>query len=343
MARIKQDTIQEFREKLLAWYDREHRKLPWRLEPGLYPTVVSEFMLQQTQVETVLPYYQRWMERFPDFGTLASAEIEEVIKYWEGLGYYRRARNLHQLAKELTEAGEFPESARDWQKLTGIGPYTAAAIASICQNEVVPVIDGNVIRVLARWLADDVEVSSSSQAQKHFQIPAESLLDPDRPGDFNQAMMELGARICRKQKPACLLCPVSGSCAGRKNGRTEELPLVRKKKRKRASLYRLVALRREALFLVKRPSGGRMAGLYEFPQVQDLQPDCFPVLFSGRRAIGNTDYEETFVKVPASDSVIGKIEGEWIPLDFVDRISLSGPHRRWLPEILSLYKTEQPK
>ena len=145
--------IRDYRKQLLDWYDREHRKLPWRVESSLYRTVVSELMCQQTQIATVLPYFDRWMQALPDFEALAQAPEEKVLKLWEGLGYYSRARNLHKLAKALGEMAEYPETAaKGWQKLPGIGPYTAAAIASIHNREAIGVVDGNVIRVITRLM-----------------------------------------------------------------------------------------------------------------------------------------------------------------------------------------------
>ena len=210
--------LEDFRVQLLDWYDREHRKLPWRVEPSLYRTVVSELMCQQTQIATVLPYFDRWMQDLPDFEALAAAPEEKVLKLWEGLGYYSRARNLQKLAKALVEMESYPTDAKSWQKLPGIGPYTAAAIASIHNGQTIAVVDGNVIRVISRLLADDREFKDGPSAAKLLQDTANELQESACPGNYNQATMELGALICTKHNPLCTVCPVVDLCAAASTG-----------------------------------------------------------------------------------------------------------------------------
>lgn len=224
---------------LLAWYDRHRRELPWRRDADPYRVWISEIMLQQTRVETVLPYYDSFLERFPGVEALAAAPVEDVLALWSGLGYYRRARQLHAAARRIAEDG-FPTDAAGWRELPGIGEYTSAAIASIAFGEVVPVLDGNVERVTARLLALP-EDPKRAAPRRRLRAAAAELLDPERPGDGNQALMELGARICTPRKPKCLLCPLADGCEGRRRGAPERFPRP-KERREPRRLVRVVAL-----------------------------------------------------------------------------------------------------
>lgn len=226
-------------DALLAWYDRHRRELPWRRDTDPYRVWISEIMLQQTRVETVLPYYERFLARFPDAAALAAAPLDQVLALWSGLGYYRRARQLHSAAQRIAEDG-FPTDAAGWRALPGIGDYTSAAIASIAYGEAVPVLDGNVERVTARRLALD-EDPKRAAPRRALRAAAAALLDPARPGDGNQALMELGARICTPRKPKCLLCPLAEGCAGRQTGEPERFPRLRER-REPERLVRVVAL-----------------------------------------------------------------------------------------------------
>ena len=210
-----------FQQALAAWYTTAQRPLPWRTEPSLYKTVVSELMAQQTQIKTMLPYFDRWLKRFPDFQTLADAPSEDVLKHWEGLGYYSRARNLHQLAKEYVALDPKPTVAKEWQALPGIGPYTSAAISSIAQNFPAAVVDGNVVRILARLTNDARAFKNNGEAVKAFTPTADAVLNTQTPGDHNQAMMELGATVCQKGNPLCTVCPVLQFCEGAAQGTTD--------------------------------------------------------------------------------------------------------------------------
>ena len=212
-----------FRKILVAWYASAQRPLPWRTEPSLYRTVVSELMAQQTQIKTMLPYFNRWMRRFPNFTTLANAPAEDVLKHWEGLGYYSRARNLHRLAKEYVALSPKPATREEWQRLPGIGPYTSAAITSIALGQPAAVVDGNVVRILARLTDDEHIFKNNGEAVKAFTARADQLLDDKNPGDHNQAMMELGATVCLKHKPLCTVCPVLKFCVSCKNGTQDEM------------------------------------------------------------------------------------------------------------------------
>jgi A/G-specific adenine glycosylase len=259
--------VREFRTELLVWFEREARDLPWRRTGDAYHVWLSEVMLQQTRVDQGLPYYHRFLERFPTVHDLAAAQAGEVMKLWEGLGYYTRARNLHQAAKTIVRdhGGEVPSKASLLQMLPGVGKYTAGAIASIAYNEPVPVVDGNVKRVLARVYDIEEPIDATATDQRLWAL-AEGLLPKKRPGDFNQAMMELGARICTPRKPRCGECPVATDCKAHAEG-TELLRPV-KKPRKAVPHKEIVvaAILRDGAYLIGlRPPEGLLGGLWEFP------------------------------------------------------------------------------
>jgi A/G-specific adenine glycosylase len=220
-----------FRKQLLGWFRQFQRDLPWRRTTDPYRIWLSEIMLQQTRVAAVIPYYVRFLERFPDVHALAAAPQEEVLRLWSGLGYYSRARNLQKAAQQIVakHSGQFPTRIEDALDLPGIGNYTAAAILSIAYGEKRAVLDGNVARVLARLGADRGDIRESRRWQE-LQKSADRLLAPKSPGDWNQAMMELGATVCNPKSPQCLLCPIGQFCDGRKLGIVESLPEKRKKR-----------------------------------------------------------------------------------------------------------------
>ncbi len=325
-----------FRQGLLEWFNREKRPLPWRTRPSLYGTVVSEFMLQQTQVETVLPYYANWLVTFPDFESLAKAEETEVVKNWQGLGYYTRARNLHKLAKSICESGT-PQSFDEWLNRPGIGPYSAAAISSISQNIAEPVIDGNVIRVLCRINNDDLPIRSSTDGRKRLLPLARDLIDPDHPGDFNEAIMELGATICRKSRPSCLLCPVREHCRASACGNESSVPVIVRRATKRVSNSRLWLVRDDQLLLHFYPANApRLAGLAELPEI-DAAKGIAPVLKRTRGISTELITESIFqldLNHPESIRCQGLGDSKWVPIHSLSSISLSGPHRRWIEALL---------
>jgi A/G-specific adenine glycosylase len=228
---LKGRELAAFRKQLLSWFRQFQRNLPWRRTSDPYCVWLSEIMLQQTRVAAVIPYYERFLERFPNLHALASAPEEEVLRLWSGLGYYSRARNLHKAAQQIVAAhgSKFPSRLEDVRALPGIGNYTAAAILSIAFGEKQAVLDGNVARVLARLGAVRGDLRESARWQE-LQKCAEVNLDPRSPGDWNQAMMELGATLCSPKSPQCLLCPVAGFCEGRELGITHLLPEKRKKR-----------------------------------------------------------------------------------------------------------------
>ena len=252
---------------LLAWYRTNRRRLPWREKPEPYRVWVSEIMLQQTRVETVIPYFERFLERFPTVETLAAASEEEVLTLWSGLGYYRRARSLLKGAKTVLEShgGAFPRSYEAALEIPGIGPYTAAAILSIAYGEPYPVLDGNVERVLARILRLK-ENPRQAAVKKRLREIAGSWMPHDQASSFNQAMMELGALVCTPVSPDCPRCPVSKACQGAEHGDAEKFPRLPKKRKTIAVELEAGILRRGDRFLLERIEGfDYLEGLWLFP------------------------------------------------------------------------------
>lgn len=331
-----------FQQALHAWYGAHQRKLPWRTAPSLYKTVVSEFMLQQTQVATVLPYFDRWLRELPDFATLAAAPEAKVMKLWEGLGYYSRVRNLHQLAQAWVSAATPPRTPAEWRELPGIGPYTAAAITSISFDEPAAVVDGNVVRILARLTNDARQFRDGTEAVKHFTPLADALITGSHPGTHNQAMMELGATVCFRQNPQCLLCPVATFCAGRREGNPERLPRLKPKAIEQRTVTRLWCLDRGRLLLRRgHAKAKRLAGLHELPEASDLglQPEATSLLATKRRAITRFQITESIHALRLNPALRKKIAGEksleWVPLGELEQLTLSGPHKRWIGELLA--------
>lgn len=261
----------DLQRALLAFFDREQRDLPWRRSRHPYGIWISEVMLQQTQVATVLPYYRAFLEAFPDVAALAAAPVDQVLARWSGLGYYRRARQLHEAARLIVAAGDFPADAAGWLALPGIGPYTAAAIASQASGEVVPVLDGNVERVLSRRLAL-AEDPKRRATRAVLLAAAAEMLDPRRPGDGNQALMELGATVCRPRQPLCLLCPLAEGCRGK--GSPELYPLAKPQRAtEKIELAMAVVERGGRHLFFRRPDDAPfLAGMWELPNLPALPP-----------------------------------------------------------------------
>jgi A/G-specific adenine glycosylase len=260
---IESASCEELQEALLHHYDRSARELPWRRDTDPYRVLVSEIMLQQTRVETVKGYYERWLERFPALDDLACAEEEEVLKAWEGLGYYRRARNLHRAARVVREehGGVIPTDSAGLLMLPGVGEYTAGAVASISFGERTPAVDGNVRRVLARLF----DVSAPKPAW--LRETAAGLVNADRPSDWNQALMELGATVCTPGRPDCDACPVSRWCRARAAGTQNERPVVIARRPVPKTAFALAVLHHEGRVLItKRPDQGLLAGMWSFPE-----------------------------------------------------------------------------
>jgi len=261
------EITQRIRRPLLAWFRREKRDLPWRRTCAPYSVWLSEIMLQQTRVEQGTPYYERFLDAFPTVEALAQATEDEVLKLWEGLGYYTRARNLHKAARLIVhkQDGVFPRRAAEWIQLPGVGRYTAGAIASIAFGERVAVLDGNVKRVLSR-LFDIEDCVDETRTQDRLWSIAEALVPRGAPGDFNQGMMELGARICLPRNPHCSSCPLGKVCAARVSGTQDQRPVRRPKKETPHQEIVVAAICKNGWYLLgKRPAKGLLAGLWEFP------------------------------------------------------------------------------
>lgn len=336
------DAQSDFSLRLRRWFDQNRRALPWREQPSLYKTVVSEFMLQQTQVATVLPYFARWMERFPDFDRLACADEETVVKAWEGLGYYRRARNLHALARAYVNADPQPSSAAAWLEYPGIGSYTAAAIASIAHGETIAVVDGNVVRVLARIQADDTVYRDSSAAVKAFRPLAQALLSHEEPGIHNEAMMELGATVCTRATPHCGDCPVKTHCMAAAHGNPESYPVLTARKTEQIERHLAWCIEDEALLLEAIQSDAkRLAGMWELPELSTLRisnRESTQVVATRSRGISNQRIREHLHELQTSKALLRTITDShslrFIPLNALQQITLSGPHRKWITERL---------
>lgn len=255
-------------EKILSWYDTQNKELPWRGEKDPYRVWISEVVLQQTRVEQGRSYYERLIKAFPTVHALADAESDKVLLLWQGLGYYSRALNLHKTAKLVANSfgGEFPRTLKQLQELPGIGRYTSAAIASICFDEKIPAVDGNFYRVLSRLLLDDMDISNAN-AHSYFLSLAQEIMPDKRPGDFNQAMMDLGREVCKKSNPLCPECPVNANCFAYELGKQSEYPKKSKKTKVLKESLDYYFIFSEGYFLIsQRDESGIWKKLYELPR-----------------------------------------------------------------------------
>jgi A/G-specific adenine glycosylase len=333
-----------FRRSLLAWYDKNRRDLPWRVRvgsekdaaPDPYRVLLSEAMLQQTQVATVIPYFHKFIGRFPTLTDLAEAELQDVLRLWQGLGYYTRARNLHACAKRVLaeNGGTIPSQVESLLKLPGIGRYTAGAIASLAYNQPAPILDGNVIRVLCR--IDQIETDPRDRTtQAELWARAEEILPQHRVGDFNSALMELGAMVCTPKNPQCLICPVRRHCQAAAAGVQDRIPLPKKAKPTPLHRRSVLCIKDGDQYLIEqRPAKGRWAGLWQFitldcgsgPQLQGevgftiSKPRRLGVI---RHALTHRRYEFTAYQAHLRESrQPGQI---WVTLDELDTYPLSKP------------------
>lgn len=302
------ENLRKLVESLLAWYDNHKRILPWRSNPAPYRVWVSEMMLQQTQVKTVLPYFERFMAALPNVEALAKVNEEELLKLWEGLGYYSRARNLQKAARTVVEQhnGSLPASYEQLLKLPGIGEYSAGAIASIAFNIPVPVVDGNVLRVLARLLASREDIAQA-KVRKAFREVMTQILPHHRPGDFNQAMMELGATVCQPNTPSCTDCPVKMGCAANILNSVGQFPFKTPKTPRRVEKRTVLLIFAEGkLLLRQRPKKGLLAGLWEPVNLEGwldedmaasvmkqwgIEPSSFECLEKGRHIFTHIEWQ----------------------------------------------------
>ncbi len=260
-----------FSKTILEWYSENKRDLPWRGSKDPYKIWLSEVILQQTRIAQGLPYYLKFIEHYPSVTDLAQASETEVLKLWQGLGYYSRARNMHAAARTVEEEfqGRFPSSYKDLIKLKGVGDYTASAIASICSGEPTPVVDGNVFRVLARYFGVDVPINSTAGA-KYFKQLATEVMDATSIGEYNQAVMEFGALQCKPQNPECGICPMKDSCAAKKEESVTDFPVKLRQKKVRTRYFNyLVYLDQSGKTLLQKRTGkGIWRHLYEFPLIE---------------------------------------------------------------------------
>ncbi len=308
--------LRRFQKHILAWYDLHRRDLPWRASRDPYRVWLSEIMLQQTRVAAVIEHYQEFLQRFPTVQKLAAAREASVLAAWSGLGYYRRARMLHAAAKVIVRehGGKFPRSEQELRQLPGIGRYTAAAIASIAFEAPVAVVDGNVERVLQR-------VSGKRLAGEELWTAANGLLDASRPGDFNQAMMELGAVVCTPRAPGCLTCPVVEVCATR----GELLAQAKATRQKKTEIGFALDDRDGDVFLVQRAlDASLMPGMWELPEKTSASGAA--PRFTLRHSITTTDYT---VWVWQETALTG-LAGKWFPLERLGRTPLTGLARKIL-------------
>lgn len=270
------------RSALIDWYQTHQRPLPWRESPNPYHTWLCEIIMQQTRIDQGMAYWQTFITTWPDVQSLAEAPLDDVLKAWQGLGYYSRARNLHKAAQMLAFdlKGQFPETAEEWKKVPGVGPYTAAAIASICFQEPVAAVDGNVLRVISRF-RDIHEPVDRPQGRKAVEAFSNAWIHPDHPGIHNQAVMELGATVCKPTSPSCTLCPLENHCKNAQpaSGGTPKVPVKQgKTKVKTVNVHFHVITNGTGVWMQQRPAQGIWGGLWEFPSAEVKDLDADPVL-----------------------------------------------------------------
>ena len=308
-----------FRRTLLNWYAERRRDLPWRESVDFYRVWLSETMLQQTRVEAVIPYYQRFLLRFPTVHALAQATEESVLAEWSGLGYYSRARNMHTAARQMAAEGT-PASYEQVRALPGVGPYTAGAVASIALALPHAAVDGNVMRVLSRLLADGAEIAAPP-TRLRFTAIAEELVDRRRPGDFNQALMELGATVCVPRNPICGSCPVVKFCTARAAGLEQQLPVKKTRAATREVRLHLVVLERAgSVFLVQRTAAERrLAGFWELPAKESLPRVKAREKASFTHQIVNDRFRITVWSARTEQLP----EGRWIPIAELNTLPVS--------------------
>ena len=340
-------------QAVLEWFVRNQRDLPWRRrQSDPYAIWISEIMLQQTQVETALPYYERFLDRFPTVEVLAAADIEEVLGYWSGLGYYRRARSLHQAARQIVESGVgFPADLAGLKALPGVGNYTAAAVGSIAFGIAVPAIDGNIERVVGRFLGVE-EDPSKGEARRQIEKTARELLIEARPGDSNQALMEIGATLCRPRQPLCEECPLASGCRASGSGQPESFA-VRRSRTKQSKVRRglVVVLDRERVLLFRRPEdSGQLAGMWELPwfdPIENSPPEAnLKARYGGQWLLGDQlgrvrhaitsrlfDVEIVQGEVLVISEVAESIEAGWFAGEQIETLAVSSLVRKVLAKV----------
>ncbi|MBR2421337.1 MAG: A/G-specific adenine glycosylase [Oscillospiraceae bacterium] len=342
---------------LLPWYDTNRRELPWRETRDPYAIWVSEIMLQQTRVAAVLPYYARWMERLPDAAALAAVDEEELMKLWQGLGYYSRARNLQKAAQVIVAeyGGRLPNTYETLKKLPGVGDYTAGAVASIAFGQAVSAVDGNVLRVAAR-VANIRENMLDEKVKKTMRVRMDDAVSKERPGEFNQALMDLGATVCLPNgKPLCENCPLAEICEAKRLGITQELPVRTKKAPRRIeemTVYLL--LRGEKVAVRKRADEGLLAGLWEFPHVtgrldeQDaarvladwnLMPRDWKKTIAARHIFTHLEWHMTGYLLAVDGE--GADDFIWVNREQLGALAVPGAFKKYLAESMEVLEAEK--
>jgi A/G-specific adenine glycosylase len=323
----------EIRRSLIAWFAKAARDLPWRRTRDPYAIFVSELMLQQTQVATVIPYYERWLSRFPDFSALAAADESDVLSVWQGLGYYSRARNLHRAARHIVahHRGAMPDDPEQIRALPGVGRYTAGAVASFAFDLPEPLVDANVARVLARLLNLSEPIDSTA-GQRALWAEATELVPQKAPGEFNAALMELGAILCKPREPGCLLCPVQKQCAAH---RADTVGVIPKKKPRRKTVLLdepCTWIVRNGQILLEQQTGPRWRGLWKLPAL-DQVPEIPAIL--------TLDYPFTHHRVTLSVFPAPTPQGirenhAWHKRSDLPHIPLAAPHRRAIDRLCAM-------
>lgn len=330
--------VARLRRAVLRWYDRNGRTLPWRGETDPYRVWISEIMLQQTTVATVRGYYERFLERFPDIASLAAADESDVLRLWQGLGYYRRARNLWQAARVIVEEheGVFPSSAEAIQRLPGLGQYTAAAIASFAFGERAGILEANTIRLWTRVCGADGDPTRSPLKKELWDL-AKNVLPDRRAGDFNQALMDIGADLCRPREPLCLACPFRDYCEARRLGATDRFPqLPAKREAVDVAHVSVVIISGSKVLLSKRPPEGQWANLWEFPRVERTRDESIESA-AARAAASHTRRK---IRVSEEGGTLRhgimhyrvRLDWRWATLaDKIDRdVEAEGPNSEWV-------------
>jgi A/G-specific adenine glycosylase len=331
--------LRQFRQKLLSWFDAHARDLPWRRTSDPYAIWVSEIMLQQTRVNAVLDHYARFMTRFPTVHALAASQEPEVLAVWSGLGYYRRARMLHRASQYVVNelAGAMPRTADELRALPGVGAYTSAAIGSIAFGDPAAAVDGNVERVITRWASLESQTKEISRSIREI---ADQLLDRQRPGDFNQAMMELGATICLPKSPLCLQCPVQKLCGTRGEHPVPRRKAMRSKPVSYALLRRSKRNGVEILLEQRSHDASLMAGMWELPQVENEATNR--LLFNVRHAITTTNYNVSILHFEPEEKRLlprSKAVRKWMEAGQLPELPLTGLARKVLRRIRVLPET----
>lgn len=308
-----------FGSTLTNWYSIHKRELPWRNTKDPYHIWLSEIILQQTQIRQGLPYYEAFVNQYPTIFELAKAEESEILKLWQGLGYYSRARNLHETAQTIVETynGEFPKSYQELLKLKGVGDYTASAIASICYNEPTAVVDGNVYRVLARYFGINTPINST-KGQKEFKALASQLIDQKNPADYNQAIMEFGARQCKPKNPDCDSCPLNSGCVALQNNWIETLPVKLKTNKVTTKYFNflvLISSDKKTIFK-KRTGKGIWKNLYQFPLIESettLENSSFESHPKIKSILNGTPFEYSLYN---QDAIVHKLSHQHLHTKF---------------------------